>query len=113
MKREDNRLIGGEKRIEVLVGQAVWMFALRLKRHQDNDVDVVTTPQTVIGDRQQRVGIGRKIDADDLSPLVYDVINKPRVLVAETVMVLSPHVRCKQVVERSNRTTPGYVARCL
>ena len=39
VKGEDYRLIGSEKRVEVLVGQSVRMFVLRLKRHQVNDVD--------------------------------------------------------------------------
>ena len=151
VKGEDYRLISGEKRIKVLIGQPMRMFALRLKRHQindvnnadlqlgkvpaenihgrkrlqcrhlsgashynvrfgpligarpfpdadssrrvldgcihieelqcrllsgDYDVDVIAAPQTVIGDGQQRVRVGRKIDPHDLGLLVDDVIDE-------------------------------------
>ena len=37
---------------------------------RDDDVDVVPAAQAVIGDREQRVGVRRQIDADDLRLLV-------------------------------------------
>jgi hypothetical protein len=58
----------------------------------DNDVDVIAAPQTVVCDGEQRVGIRRQIDADDFGLLVDDVIDKARVLVAEAVVILPPHM---------------------
>ena len=182
---EDDRLVGGEERVEVAVGQAVRMLALRLQRHQvddvddadlqlgqvlaqqmptaasvssvgtspaqamhhvglvpgrrcwptprcrcrrvqcgdrrrpwsshcergllagDDDVDVVAAAQAVVGDRQQRVGVGRQVDADDLGLLVDDVVDEAGVLVGEAVVVLPPDVRGQQVVERGDRPPPG------
>ena len=36
----------------------------------DDHVDVVLAAQAVIGDRQERVGVGRQVDADHRRPLV-------------------------------------------
>ena len=58
----------------------------------DDDVDVVAAAQAVIGHRQQRVGVRRQIDADDLRFLVHDVIDEAGVLVAESVVILPPDV---------------------
>src|SRR6185503_12733782 len=55
-------------------------------------VDVVPRAETMIGDRKQRIRIGWKIDTNDLRLLVHDVIDKPRVLMAESVMILAPDV---------------------
>ncbi len=60
---------------------------------RDHHVHVVPAAQAVVGDRQQRVGVGREIDANDLGLLVHDVVDEPRVLVRETVVVLPPDVR--------------------
>jgi len=46
----------------------------------------------VVGDREEAVGIRRQIDADDLRLLVGDVVDEPRVLVGEAVVVLTPDV---------------------
>src|SRR5262249_35607304 len=58
----------------------------------DDDVDVVPAAQAVIGDRQQAVGVGRQVDADDLGLLVGNVVDEPRVLMAKAVVVLPPDV---------------------
>jgi hypothetical protein len=68
--------------------------------------DAVVSPQAVIRDPQQRVGIGRKIDADDIGLLVDDQIDESGVLMAEAVMVLPPDVRGQQIVERRDRPAP-------
>ena len=44
----------------------------------DDHVDVVVAAQAVVGDRQQTVGVGRKVDPDDLRLLVDDVIDEAR-----------------------------------
>ena len=74
------------------------------------DVDVVAAAQAVIGHREQAVGVRRQVDADDLGLLVHDVIDEPRILVREPVVVLAPHVRGEQVVQRRDRPPPGDVA---
>ena len=48
---------------------------------------------------KKRVCIRRQIDADDLRLLVYDMVNKTRVLVTEPVMVLPPDMGCEEVGE--------------
>jgi hypothetical protein len=58
----------------------------------DDDVDIITATQAVIRDRQQRVGIRRKIDADDIGFLVHDVIDEAGVLMTEPVVILPPDV---------------------
>jgi hypothetical protein len=46
----------------------------------------------VVGGRQQRVGVRREIDPDDVGLLVHDVVEKSGVLVGEAIVVLAPHV---------------------
>ena len=72
----------------------------------DNDVDVVAAAQAVIGHRQQAIGIRRQIDADDLRLLVDDMVNEPRILMAKTIVILTPDVGAEEVVERSDRPPP-------
>jgi len=73
----------------------------------NDHVHVVTAAQAVVGDREERVCIGRQVDADDLGLLVDDVVDEARVLVREAVVVLAPDVRAEQVVERGQRLPPG------
>ncbi len=75
-----------------------------LSRH--NDVDIVPAPQAVIGYREKSVGIGRKVYPDHICLLIHHVVDKTRVLVAESVMVLPPDVGCEQVVEGGDGTPP-------
>ena len=79
----------------------------------DDHVDVVARPQAVIGHREQRVGVRRQVDADHLRLLVDDVVDEPRVLVGEAVVILSPDVRAEEVVQRRHRAPPRDVARHL
>ena len=73
----------------------------------DDDVDVVAAAQAVVGDRQQGVGVRRQVDPDDLGLLVHHVVDEAGVLVGEAVVVLPPHVRGEQVVQRRDRAAPG------
>ena len=41
-------------------------------------VHVVAAAQAVVGDREQRVRVGRQVDADDLGLLVHDVVDEAR-----------------------------------
>jgi hypothetical protein len=79
----------------------------------DDHVDAVVGAQAMIGDPQQRVGIGRKVDADDVGLLVGDEIDEAGVLVAEAVMVLAPDMRGQEIVERGDRAAPRQRARYL
>ena len=76
----------------------------------DDHVDVVAAAQAVVGDRQQAVGVRGQVHADDLGLLVDHVVDEPGVLVGEAVVVLAPHVRGEQVVQRRDRPPPGDVA---
>ena len=54
----DDRLVdGGELQVLLLVG--------------DDDVDAVGAAQALVGDRQQRVGVGRQVDARDRWPTCW------------------------------------------
>jgi hypothetical protein len=46
------------------------------------------------------------INADNISLLIHDMIDKPRILMSESVVILPPYVRSQQVVERRDRTPP-------
>ncbi len=85
-----------------------------LHRHQvehrllarDHDVDVVPRAQAVVGHRQQRVGVRRQVHPHHGGLLVDHHVQEAGVLVAEPVVVLTPHVRAQQVVERGDRAPP-------
>ena len=51
---------------------------------RDDDVDVVAAAQAVVGDREERVGVGRQVDADDVRLLVHHVVDEPGVLMGES-----------------------------
>jgi hypothetical protein len=76
----------------------------------DDHVHILTAAQTVVRHRQQGVRVRRQVDAHDVGLLVDDVIDEPRVLMAEPVVVLTPDVRREQVVERGHGRTPRDVA---
>ena len=67
----------------------------------------------MVGHREQCVGVGRQVNADDVGLLVGDVVDEARILMAEAVVVLAPYVRGEEIVERCNRPAPGDVARHL
>jgi hypothetical protein len=73
---------------------------------RNHDVDVVAAAQAVVHDRQQAVGIRRKVNPHDLGLLVYDVVDETRVLVREAVVILAPYVRGQQVVQRGDLSPP-------
>ena len=79
----------------------------------DDDVDVVTAPQAVVGHREQAVGIGRQVHTNDLGLLVHDMVDEAGVLMGEPVVVLAPDVRAEEVGERCDRPAPGQCPRDL
>ncbi len=58
----------------------------------DDHVHEVAAAQALVGDVEQRVRVGRQVDADDLGLLVDDVIDETGVLMAEPVVILPPHM---------------------
>src|SRR5262249_23605619 len=86
--------------------QPVWRRLLS----GDDEVDVVAAAQAMIGDGEKAIRVRRKIDADDLGFLVGHVIDKAGILMRKAVVILSPHMRREQVVERSDRFPPGNAA---
>jgi len=48
---------------------------------RNDHVDVVAAAQAVVGDGEQRVGVGRQVHAHDLGLLVDHVIDEARILV--------------------------------
>ncbi len=79
----------------------------------DDHVDVVAAAQDVIGHGEKGVGVRREIDADDLGALVEDVVDEAGILVRETVVVLTPHVRRQKVVEGGDGGPPRQLPRRL
>ena len=61
----------------------------------------------MVGDRQQRVGVRRQVDPDDLGLLVHHVVDEAGVLMREPVVVLPPYQGGEQVVQRRDRAPPG------
>ena len=59
----------------------------------DNHVHEVAAAQALIGNAQQSVAVGRKIDTNDVGLFVYHVVYESGILMAETVMVLTPDMR--------------------
>ena len=72
----------------------------------DDDVDAVLGAQAIVGDPQQGVGVRRQVDPHRLRLLVDEVVDKAGVLVAEPIMILLPHMRREQVVQRGKRPPP-------
>ena len=72
----------------------------------DDEVHVVARPQAVIGDREQRVRVRRKIDARDRAALRQHHVDEPGPLMAEAVVIVAPAGRREQHVERRDRRAP-------
>ena len=65
----------------------------------DDEIDVIAAAEAVVGDGEQRVGVRREINADDVSLFVGDVIDEPGILMREAVVILPPNVGRKEIVE--------------
>jgi hypothetical protein len=72
-------------------------------------VDVVAALQAMVDRREQGVDVRRQIDAGDLRILVDHDIQKARILMGETVVVLAPDGRGDQEVQRGDARPPGDV----
>ena len=62
----------------------------------DDHVDAIVGPQAVIADPEQRVGVRRQVDADDVGLLVGNEVDEAGILVAEAVVVLAPDMGGQQ-----------------
>ena len=65
----------------------------------DDKVDVIPATQTVIGVRQQTVGVGRQVDPHDFRLLVDDMIDETGILMAEAIVILPPDMARKKIVQ--------------
>ena len=72
----------------------------------DDHVDVVLAAQAMIGDRQQAIDVGRQVDARDVGALVDHHIEEAGILMGEAVVILPPHGRGDQQVQRGDRLAP-------
>ncbi len=79
----------------------------------DNHVNVVAAAQAMVGDGQQAVCIGRKIDAHDAGFLVDYHVDKARILMAEAVVILPPDVGRQQIIQGRDRPAPRHRRRFL
>src|SRR6516165_6222658 len=76
---------------------------------RNDQVHVVAAAETMVGYAEKAVGVRREIDADDLGLFVDNMVDEPRVLMTEAVVVLPPDMRTEQVVERGDRPAPSDV----
>ena len=80
---------------------------------RNHHIDVIPAAQAVIEDRQQAIGVGRQINAHDVGLLVDHVIEESRILMREAVVILLPHVRGEQIIQRRDLPAPGQFQRDL
>jgi len=73
----------------------------------NHHVDVIPAAQAVIEDRQQAVGVRGKVTAHEIGCLVDDVVKKSWVLMGEAVVILLPHMRGQEEVQRRDIASPG------
>ena len=71
-----------------------------------DNIYIMSAAQAVIEHRQQAVGVRRKINACYIRLLADDMVEKARVLMGETIVILLPDVRAEQVVQRGNLAPP-------
>ena len=73
----------------------------------DDDVDVIMTAQAMIRRGQEGVHIRRQVDAGHFRILVYHHVDKARILMGETIVVLTPDRGCDQQVDGGDARPPG------
>src|SRR5450759_789440 len=71
-----------------------------------HQVDVVAAAEAVVSDGEERVGVGREVDARDAAALRHHYVNQSGSLMAETVVIVAPARGREQDVERSNWAAP-------
>ena len=75
----------------------------------DDQVDVIPAPEAVIGHAKQAIGVWRQINSNDFGAFVRDMIDEAWILMGKSVVILPPHQRGEQIVERNDRLPPGHV----
>ena len=70
MEGEDDRLVDGEERVEVVVGEAVRMLARRLQAHQVDDVD--DADAQLRRERAQEVDGGQRLQRRHVAAAGHD-----------------------------------------
>ncbi len=75
-------------------GQPLWEGVLACHHH----IDVIPAAQAVIENRQQAIGVGRKVNPHDIGLLVDDMVDETGILVREAVVILLPDMRGEQIV---------------
>jgi len=71
-----------------------------------NNVYVISAAQAMVGNRQQRIGVRRKIYSYNVRFFVHHMVDEAGVLMAEAVMVLPPDVRGQKVIKRGDWPSP-------
>ncbi len=56
----------------------------------NDQVHIIAAAKAVVSYRQQAICVGRQIDARDISSLVGDMIDEPRILMRQAIMILPP-----------------------
>ena len=57
---------------------------------RNNDINLIDTLETAIGDRQETIYVRGQINSHHLSTFVGYQIKKPRILMGKTIMILAP-----------------------
>ena len=73
-----------------------------------DDVDAVPGPHHLIGHAQKGVGVGRKIDPENVCLLVQCIIDETVVLMAEAVIILVSDMAGQEVVQRRDQAMSVY-----
>ena len=75
-----------------------------LARH--DDVDVLARPQAVVIGGQQGVGIRWQVHPNHGCALVHHMVDETRILMTESVVVLTPDMAGEKVIQAGDRSTP-------
>ena len=73
---------------------------------RNHHVDVIPASQAVVENRQQTVGIGRKVNAHDVSLLVDHMVEEAGILVRVSIVILLSDVGSEKVVQRRDFPAP-------
>lgn len=74
-----------------------------------NYIDIISASQAMVSYRKQCIGIWLQINADNFCCFIGHNIQEPRILMAISVMILSPYMGCQQIIQRRNWVSPGQV----
>ena len=64
----------------------------------NHNVDVMAAAQAMVHHGEEAICIGGKINTNNLSLFVYDVVDEARILMREAVMILPPDMGRQKVV---------------